>query len=291
MLNRSGLLQTAMDAVDLACSTVRDTAPGELMAKGDRDMASDVDFAVERQVRQFLGDRTPHFGFVGEEEGQFGPANGPTWAFDPIDGTANFVRGMPLFAVSLALIDEDQPVVGVIGLPFLAARYWAEEGQGAFRDGQRLRARDTTDLNEAIVAFGDFAVGREALGANLVRLEVLDRLAAGALRVRMVGSAAIDLAWLADGRFDMSITLRNQPWDMAAGVVIAREAGARVFDLDGSEYRMQSKATLAATPGLVDQLIMLVRQSDRAAQRRAWALRSSASPPHPEPGGGSRPAD
>jgi len=231
-----------------------------------------------------------NFAFLGEEEGATGPNGAPMWALDPVDGTANFVRGLPLCAVSLALIHDDQPVVGVIGLPFLAARYWAEEGQGAYRDGRRIRARDTSDLNAAIVAFGDFAVGEGAPRSNLLRLELLDRLAARAERVRMVGSAAIDLAWLAEGMFDMSITLLNQPWDMAAGVVIAREAGARVFDTDGSDYRMQSTATLAATPGLADQLIRLLLESNRAAQRRAWALRSTASAPTPQPGT-SRPSD
>jgi myo-inositol-1(or 4)-monophosphatase len=266
------------------------TPPGAISAKGDRDMASDVDIVVEHHIRDFLGEHTPAFAFLGEEEGATGPHGVPMWVLDPVDGTANFVRGLPLCAVSLALIHDDQPVVGVIGLPFLAARYWAEEGQGAYRDGRRIHARNTSDLNEAIVAFGDFAVGDGASRSNLLRLELLDRLAAGALLVRMVGSAAIDLAWLAEGRFDMSITLLNQPWDMAAGVVIAREAGARVFDMDGSDYRMQSSATLATTPGLADQLVRLLLESDRAAQRRAWALRSTASPPTPQPGG-SRPSD
>jgi myo-inositol-1(or 4)-monophosphatase len=146
-----------------------------------------VDVAVEHQVRDFLSQRTPAFAFLGEEEGGSGPDGIPMWALDPVDGTANFVRGMPLCAVSLALIHDDQPVIGVIGLPFLAARYWAEEGHGAYRDGLQIHARDTSDLNEAIVAFGDFALGDGALRSNLLRLEVLDRLAAGALRVRMVG--------------------------------------------------------------------------------------------------------
>jgi Inositol monophosphatase family len=124
-----------------------------------------------------------------------------------------------------------------------------------------------SDIVEYIVAerfaLGDFAVGQDAQTKNKVRVEIARRMAATALRVRMLGSAAIDLAWVAEGRLDASITLSNNPWDMAAGVVVAREAGARVADLDGSDYRIGSRAVLAARPDLIDEVVSIVRDAGR----------------------------
>ncbi|MGH2709378.1 MAG: inositol monophosphatase family protein, partial [Actinomycetota bacterium] len=103
---------------------------------------------------------------------------------------------------------------------------------------------------------------------NPLRFEVTNQIASQALRVRMIGSAAIDMAWLAEGKIDASITLCNRPWDMAAGVVLAREAGARVVDMDGSEYRMGSRAVLACAPALTDQLVSIVRRAERRLRAR-----------------------
>lgn len=268
----SSLLPIALEAIAMASETIRTTHPAVLQAKGERDMVSDVDLGVERQVRAFLMDRTPGIGVLGEEEGATeGDGRELVWTLDPIDGTVNYVRGLPLTAVSLALMDHDQPVLGVIDLPFLQARYWATHGDGSFLDGTRLHAATTKQLAEAIVALGDFAVGPGSEQENRRRFEVINRVGSVALRARMLGSAAIDLAWLAEGKIDASITLCNRPWDMAAGVVIAREAGARVVDQDGSEYRMGSHVVLGTTPALSDQILSLVGLADRrvpAAQDR-----------------------
>src|SRR5262249_7364864 len=129
----------------------------------------------------------------------------------------NFVRNVPLCAVSLALTERGRPVLGVIELPFLGTRYHAMESGGAYANGQQLRVRSARPLNEAVVALGDFAVGATSEAKNRLRVEVARQLADRALRVRMVGCAAIDLAWVAEGKFDASISLSNKPWDMAAG--------------------------------------------------------------------------
>lgn len=249
MVNPESLLPTALEAVGIASELIRTLGPGALTPKGERDLTSEVDFAVERRLRAFLAERTPSVGFLGEEEGGASLTTaGQVWALDPLDGTVNFVHGIPLSGVSLALIDGDQPVLGIVDLPFLHARYWATRGSGAYLDGRRLHVSATAELSQAIVALGDFAVGPGADQENRFRLEVAALLAGSALRVRMLGSAAIDLAWLAEGKVDASITLCNLPWDMAAGVVIAREAGAGVVDVDGSAYRLGSRAVLASPP-------------------------------------------
>jgi myo-inositol-1(or 4)-monophosphatase len=160
--------------------------------------------------------------------------------------------------VSLALVRDRRPVLGVIDLPLLGARYWASDGEGAHGQGGQLRVRDVERLDDAVLAIGDYAVGAGAEDRNRVRLRLTQLLAGQVLRVRMFGSAAIDLAWLAEGKIDASITLSNRPWDMSAGVVLAREAGARVIDHDGSDHTTDSAATIAASPGLCGELLAVL---------------------------------
>ena len=256
------LLPIALEAVDVANELVRSRPPGAVTSKGDRDMATEVDLAVERTVRSFLEKKTPTIGFLGEEEGPTGSQDEPLWTLDPVDGTANFAHGLPLCGISLGLIHNGRPVLGVIDLPFLGSRYSAVERHGAFVDQRRLHARHTTKLQDAIIAVGDYAVGPDATANNRLQLAITEQLAARALRVRMLGSAAIDLAWVAEGRLDASIALSNTPWDMAAGVILAREAGARVVDKDSSPHTFESAATVAAGPQLLDEITDLLRQVD-----------------------------
>ncbi|GAA2896224.1 inositol monophosphatase family protein [Streptosporangium fragile] len=258
-LDHPTLLTIAERAVALAAEIITTRLPGTVTGKGDRDMATEVDYAVEHALRDLLGRETPEIGFLGEEEGAApGTGDGPMWVLDPVDGTVNFLHGVPLCGVSLGLVEGDRAVLGVIDLPFLGSRYTAAEGHGARADGREIRASDTGDLSAAVVAVGDYAVGDGARAANLPRLALTRELAARTRRVRMFGSAAIDLAWTAQGRVDACVMFGNKPWDTAAGVAIAREAGAVVVDLDGSPHTMSSRATVAAGPKIISDLLELV---------------------------------
>ncbi|MEU4233880.1 inositol monophosphatase family protein [Nonomuraea sp. NPDC026600] len=271
-IDARSLLPIAEHAVSMASEIIRTKAPGVVTAKGDRDMATEVDYAVEQAVREFLSRETPEIGFLGEEEGVSHIGDGLMWALDPVDGTANFLHGIPLCGVSLGLVDKDMPTLGVIDLPLLGIRYIAAEGAGAQANGSDIRVSDARDLEAAIVALGDYAVGEDALERNRPRFALTHELAARVQRVRMFGSAAIDLAWVADGKIDANIMLSNNPWDTAAGVVIAREAGATVVDIDGSPHSMTAHATIAASPKLVADLVELIaeaRQVARYSQRTA----------------------
>ncbi|MGK5443246.1 inositol monophosphatase family protein [Micromonospora sp. URMC 105] len=259
------LLPIAVEAVKRAGEAMRHRSPGALTLKGDRDFASELDYAIERDMRAFLSTETPEIGFLGEEEGHTGSAE-MQWVLDPIDGTANFVRGLPLCAVSLALVYRNEGVLAVIELPFLASRYTAARGDGAYANGQEIRVSSTSDLREAMVAIGDYAVGPGAEARNRLRLALTAQLAAEAQRVRMTGSAALDLAWLAEGRFDAALTLSNHAWDMAAGGVIAREAGAAVIDQDGADHDVNSAVTLAAAPALVGAVLAAYRKATSAVK-------------------------
>ncbi|MGW4200922.1 inositol monophosphatase family protein [Streptomyces sp. NPDC004726] len=273
-LNLSGLLGLARSVTERAEQQLRDHALGEITAKGDRDMVTNVDLAIERQARETLLHQAPGIGFFGEEEG--GSTDAETyWIIDPVDGTANFVRDLPLCGISLALVHQRVPVLGVIHLPLLHRRYWAAENLGAFRDGRRIGASATSRLPKAMIAIGDYGTGPGAPERNRVSLAIQARLAEQAQRVRMFGSAAVDLALVADGSIDACITLGNHDWDMAAGVAIAREAGAVVMDTDGSPHTPASVTTIATAPGLRDAVLDILR-TITAGTRYAAGDRSPA---------------
>ena len=261
MTQPNSYLPIAAQAMDLAIEIIRRQEPAVVTAKGDRDMVSDVEFQVERAVRGYLRSRSPEIGFLGEEEGN-APGDGDLqWVLDPIDGTANFVKGIPLYSVALALLDHQAPILGIIDLPAQRCRYSAAAGQGAFCDGRRIGVRSTARLQEAVVTIGDYAVGEQAEAKNRTRLAVTNRLAERAQRVRMFGSAAIDLAWLAHGRTDAAIIFGNKPWDTAAGVILVREAGGRVVDTDGTDHTTQSASTIAASAELLGQVLGLIAEA------------------------------
>ncbi len=258
----ASLMSVALRAMDLAEAHVRTHAPGLVTPKGDRDMATAVDLAIERMVREFLSEATPAIGFLGEEEG--GADAQTRWVLDPVDGTANFARGLPLNGISLALLHEEHAALGVIALPFLDLRYWAADGLGAWRNGQPITAASTAALSEAIVAVGDYGTGPDAPARNHTALTLHAHLAPRAQRVRMLGSAAVDLVWVADGTLDASITLGNRPWDMAAGTVIARHAGAAVFDADGTPHNTSSRFTIAAATTLRNDILAAIQSATSA---------------------------
>ena len=257
------LLPVALQAVATASEIARTRRPATVTEKSDRDLVSDVDLAIERAVRARLEVDTPDIGFLGEEEGQTGrPEAEWIWTLDPIDGTSNFAHGIPLCATSLALLHHGHPVLGVIDAPFLGQRYHAVEGYGSYAGTTRLVASKTAELRDAIVAIGDYAVGENADEKNQLRLAATLQLAPRVHRLRMLGTAALDLAWVADGRLDASVTLSNKPWDTAAGVIIAREAGAEVVDMNGTQHDFTSAATIAAPDPLIGLLISLIEAVD-----------------------------
>jgi myo-inositol-1(or 4)-monophosphatase len=258
----TSLMPIALRAVDLGEAHVRAHHPRLVTSKGDRDMVTDVDLAVERMIRDFLTDTTPEVPFLGEEEGG---TTAPThWVLDPIDGTANFARGIPLNGISLALVHQHQAVLGVIALPFLHQRFWAAPGFGAWRNGQPITAARTATLAEAVVAIGDYGSGPGAPERNQAALALHAYLAPRVQRVRMLGSAAVDLAWVADGTLDASITLGNRSWDMAAGTVIAHHASAAIVDADGTPHTTRSRYTIATAPALRTAILTAVRVATSA---------------------------
>jgi myo-inositol-1(or 4)-monophosphatase len=261
------LLAIAQQAAEIARHLFQTRTPGILTAKGDRDYASEVDYTIERTLRRYLAEKTPTIGFLGEEDGKSGSASNMHWALDPVDGTVNFAHALPLCGVSLGLVEDNRPILGVIDLPFLSTRYTAMKGCGSLRNGEPIHVSNTAHLHDALVTIGDYAVGTSADDRNVARLAITSQLARSVLRIRMFGSFALDLAWLADGKTDALVTMANKPWDTAAGVIIAREAGAVVVDLDGSDHDVNSGSTIAANPVLVDEVLEIVRDATSVTKK------------------------
>jgi myo-inositol-1(or 4)-monophosphatase len=250
----------AQRVVDISSEIIRTSRPSEVTEKSDRDVFTDVDLTIERKIRSYLATITPEIGFVGEEEGCSKQSSGEefSWVFDPIDGTANFAHGIPLVATSLALMRNNSPILGVIGLAFSGMCYSAIRGNGAYLNGNKISTSKKSELKNALVSIGDYATGSNAHVKNARRIELTTALAERVERVRMFGSAAHDLAWVADGRSDATMILANKPWDVAAGVLIAREAGALAVDSSGEQHGQFSADTIVATPGLLTELLKLV---------------------------------
>lgn len=259
VINLDDLELIANEAIDIAHTIFTENQPGQLTQKTERDFASELDYTIEQTLREFLRKRAPSVGFLGEEEGaEDVDPEGTYWALDPVDGTANLVHGIPLCGVSLGLISNRQPVLGIIDLPHLSERYTARERQGAHLNGIRLQASACLQLSDAIISLGDFTVGPDAERNNERKHKIIQSLASRAERIRMLGSAALDLAWVASGRLDASVMLANKPWDVAAGVIIAREAGAKVLDIDGTVHTPDARATVSTTPTLASELLSVL---------------------------------
>lgn len=257
------LLLAAERAVDLGARELlrSRTRIGALIAKGDRDFATDVDLQIEREIKTSLAESAPEIPFLGEEEPGVESRVHRQWVLDPIDGTINFSRGSPLCSISLSLIEGGQPQLGIVDAPFLGERFIAVRGAGAHLNGRRIRTAEMEALHEAIVGVADFKVGAGSEVENRIHLAVLTRLAHECLRVRMLGSAALDLAWLATGRLNATLMLSNLPWDVTAGLLLVREAGGVVFDFDGTQHGEDSRFTLASAPGLAEAIREIVHDS------------------------------
>ena len=212
-----------------------------------RDLATAADVAAERVVVERLRDAFPGVAIEAEEETSDTLAPGPRWFIDPLDGTINFVHGLPMYAVSIALYDDATPLVGVVHLPRLGETYHALAGGGAFLGSSRLAVSPATELSDAVLATG-FPYRRGELKAD--NRTNFDNLFYDIRGIRRMGSAAVDLAYTAAGRLDGFWELHLSPFDLAAGALLVREAGGVVTDADGGEDWLRGGHIVAANPTL-----------------------------------------
>lgn len=258
--SEGGLLLAAEAAMDLGVRIMRQGRShiGALIPKGDRDFATDIDLRIESAMKSSLASAAPQIPLLGEEEGGDNDPAAARWVLDPIDGTINFARGNCLCTISLSLVVDGEPILGIVDAPFLGERFIARRGEGAFLNGSPISVSEVPSLHEAIIGIADFKVGLGSEEENRVHLALLAALAPESLRVRMLGSAALDLAWLACGRVNATLMLSNLPWDVTAGLLLVREAGGVVYDYDGSSHTAESRYTLASVPSLVNPILRIV---------------------------------
>ncbi|MEJ8653297.1 inositol monophosphatase family protein [Streptomyces sp. MS1.AVA.3] len=246
------LLELALEAARRAGALLRDGRPADLGVAATKsspiDVVTEMDLASEKLITNFIGEHRPDDGFLGEEGASSDGTSGIRWVIDPVDGTVNYLYGLPAWSVSIAAEKDGEVVVGVVAAPMRGETYQAVVGRGAFNNGERLRHRPAPPLSQALIGTGfGYLAERRAAQAEVVRTllpQVRD--------IRRAGSAAIDLCDVACGRLDAYYERGLNPWDLAAGALIAREAGALTGGRPGQPA--SHELTLAASPALFERL-------------------------------------
>ncbi|ASQ91740.1 inositol monophosphatase [Prosthecochloris sp. GSB1] len=211
-----------------------------------KDFVTEVDRACERRIAEIISAAFPEDGLLGEEEGMAAGRSGRTWIVDPLDGTLNFIHAFPVFSISIALRDETGSLaVAVVYQPVLNELFTAEKGQGAFLNSRRIHVSSRTDPGHLLIATGIPFKEYHYLDAYVSMLKDVARGSAG---IRRAGSAALDLAYTACGRFDAFWEYKLFPWDFSAGVLLVREAGGAVTGFSGNEDVYAHHSIVAGTP-------------------------------------------
>ena len=215
----------------------------QVATKGPADFVSRADHKAEKIIYEELAHARPNYCFLMEESGVVeGADKTHRWIIDPLDGTTNFLHGIPQFAISIALERDGELVAGVVYNPVMDELYMAEKGKGAFLNDHRLRVGGREELTDAVVVTGVPHRGRPGKERFIHECRNVMQDVVG---VRRTGSAAVDLSWVAAGRFDGYWERNLQAWDMAAGIVLVREAGGAVSDADGGDDMLSSGGVVA----------------------------------------------
>lgn len=251
---RRHALRIAREAGALLLSRWRTPLP--VRKKGAIDLVTELDTASETLIRERLLAHYPDVPVVAEEQGGSAPAAGLVWYVDPLDGTTNFAHGHPFFAVSIALCDGREPLVGVVVAPALNTVHAAARGLGAERNGEPCEVAKTTHLADALGATG-FPYDRATNPDNNLREFAALKLKTRG--VRRCGSAALDLCLVADGTYGFYWEQRLAPWDLAAGACIVAEAGGRVTDWSGAPFEPRVGQIAATNGPLHDELLAALR--------------------------------
>ncbi len=230
--------------------------PMEVAYKGVANPVTEADTTSERFIKEALSPLVPGASFFGEESGG-NLGQGPTWVVDPLDGTTNFAHGFPWFSVSIALVEDRAPVLGVVFHPTMAECYTAVRGGGAFCNGRPITVSPHRDLSSCLLTTGFYYHKGEELTRQIATFE---RVHQRVQTIRRPGSAALDLAYVAAGYFDGFWEVGLAPWDVAAGFLLVREAGGRVTDFAGNEVTILTPQTLATNGAIHEALKSLIAE-------------------------------
>ena len=229
----------------------------QISMKGPADFVTTADKRTEQILIDELTKARPGYAFLGEEGGIVeGRDRTHRFIIDPIDGTTNFMHGIPQFAISIALEREGQLVSGVVFNPVTDDLFTAEKGHGAFLNNKRLRVAARKEMGAAVIATGLPFMGKEGHARAVAEMGAVMNVTAG---IRRMGAASLDLAFVAAGRFDGFWEHGLQPWDMAAGILLLKEAGGVITDMQGGEQMMTNGQVVCANENLHPQLLKLLK--------------------------------
>jgi len=239
----------------------------QVSVKGPRNFVTAADHRAEAIVHEELAKARPDYGFLGEEGGaRPGADKTHRWIVDPLDGTTNFLHGVPHFAVSIALERNGAIVAGLTYNPANDELFIAERGKGAFLNDRRIRVASRQRLADAIVACGLPHYGRGDLALARREIAAAQQHFAG---LRRFGAATLDLAWIAAGRFDAFWERDLSPWDVAAGMLLVREAGGFVSDIDGGDNELATGNIAAGNETMHRELLALLKTAGKEASKEA----------------------
>jgi myo-inositol-1(or 4)-monophosphatase len=237
----------------------------QVSVKGPGDFVSTADLRAERTLKTELQRARPGYGLLFEEGGAAdGSDPHNRWIVDPLDGTTNFLHGIPHFAISIGLERDGEIIAGVVYEPTRDEMFWAEKGAGAYLNDRRLRVSARRQLGDAVIATGIPFRGR---GDHPTYIATLARVMEATSGVRRLGAAALDLAYVAAGRYEGFWEFGLSPWDIAAGLLLVREAGGFVSDFVGGQAMMISGDVLAANGHLHLPLAALIKEAIRTGAR------------------------
>jgi myo-inositol-1(or 4)-monophosphatase len=260
---RSALLNVMIGAARKAARALkRDFGEVEnlqVSMKGPANFVTAADRRAEETLFAELSKARPGYGFLGEEGGQReGADKTHRWIVDPLDGTTNFLHGIPHFAISIGLEREGTVIAGLVYNPINDEMFTAERGKGAFLNEQRIRVAARSRLDQAVIACGLPHVGRGDIELGRRETAAMQDHVAG---LRRYGAAALDLAWIAAGRFDAYWERNIKPWDIAAGMILVREAGGFISDCDGGDDMYAKGHILAGNDTLQKEVLRLLKSA------------------------------
>lgn len=224
--------------------------------KGRTDLVTDIDLLVEEKMIALLQKEYPSIGIITEESEEIAGDSPFTWVIDPIDGTRNFARGIPHFSVALALTQGDDVLLGIVYDPLREEFFWAEKGGGAFLNNSPISVSKKTSLEASLIGFD---MGYDAERGQEV-LDVASALWPGVQSVRVMGSAALGLAYAACGRLDLYLHLSLSPWDLASGILLINEAGGVITELDGKPVSIRSRRVIATNAAIHEEFMSRIRE-------------------------------
>ncbi len=224
---------------------------------GINNLVTEVDMLAEAKIVEIIKEKYPNHTIISEEEGSIDNHSDYKWIIDPIDGTVNFAHGIPICCVSIGLSFKDDLLFGSVYNPIMNELFFAEKGKGAFLNDTPITVSKKTDFRKACLVTGfPYKWPKED---NEHPIKVFERFVMQGLPVRRLGSAAIDLCWVACGRFDGFWEYNLNPWDIAAGYLIVQEAGGTITNFEGAPYSVYDKQTLATNGLIHDEMISLIK--------------------------------